>query len=283
MGLFDSFTSAVSSGLDYLGSAASNIWSGIGEGWSQTGPTAAGPGGGWAGRLGTQLGDIAENVAGGFVAKAVPLPGGGLTGAGPVFPNVPGGIVPDYTLRSPAVYADTTPRSPAGPGLSLQAPIDQPAVGFGFVPDPSQIRGAGFPAAAAASAIGDVAVRGLEFATSEEGQQMIGGLWDMVRGRTAGPGGAALQVAPTEGGEMPTRAIQPFQGPGALPYGGRLFKQTMSGIRANTVVMVRHPQTTEPVFFRHVGRPILFSGDFATARRVDKIAKKAKKAVRRGR
>lgn len=42
--------------------------------------------------------------------------------------------------------------------------------------------------------------------------------------------------------------------------------------RAIPVVAVPHPETGQPVYFRHVGRPILFSGDVATAKRVRRVA-----------
>lgn len=300
MGFWDSISSGIGSVAGAVSGAISSTWEGINDAWSDTGPSSAGPGGGWARRVGTQIGDIAENVYGGFIAQA---PGmilnaggtiGGTTGSGPVG----GGRSVESILRSyekdaarsaatsGAVYRNTGPSSSAGAGLSREAPASPPMTGYAYQPRPDQIQGAGMMLpAVAASAAGDLLARGIEYAGSEQGQQMIGGLFDLIRGRTAGPGGVPFEDtfgSQIEEGTMPGREIQPFQGPGVLPYGGRLFKQTYSGIRANTVVMVRHPVTTEPVFFRHVGKPILFSGDFATARRVDRVAKKAKKA-RRGR
>ncbi len=52
----------------------------------------------------------------------------------------------------------------------------------------------------------------------------------------------------------------------------QLFRPTMAGARAIPLVMTPNPITGAPTFFRHVGRPILFSGDVATVRRVRKIA-----------
>lgn len=302
MGFFDAISSGLSRVGDWAYDAASDAWSGISDGWSNTGPTQAGPGGGWANRIGTQIGDIAERVAGGYVAGALPMPGGGTTGAGrwggPM--STGGGRSVESILRSyetdaaranqaPGVYRDTGPTSSSGSGLSAAAPISPPQTGWNYQPREDQIVGAGLPAVIAGSAAGDMLARGAEYAVSAEGQEMIGGLWDLVRGRTKAPGGAPIAANGFEQGQISEQreaqmssAMQQYQGPGVLPYGGKLFKNTYSGIRANTVVMVRHPNSGEPVFFRHVGKPILFSGDFATARRVDRIAKKAKKS-RRGR
>jgi len=307
MGFWDSISSGISGAVGAISGAISSTWEGVNDAWSDTGPSSAGPGGGWARRIGTQIGDIAERTYGGFIAQA---PGmildaggtvGGTTGSGPVgggrsIESILRGYEKDAARREAGavVYRDTGPTAPTGAGLSRESPADQPLTGYSYQPRPDQIVGAGLPAVIAGSAVGDVLARGAEYAVSPEGREMIGGLWDLVRGRTALPGGAPIvdAIAPETGyptvGEFASQYAE-RQGPmlpstisAPLPFGGTLFKQTYSGVRANSIVMVRNPVTGSPTFFRHVGKPILFSGDFATARRVDRIAKKAKKS-RRGR
>lgn len=50
------------------------------------------------------------------------------------------------------------------------------------------------------------------------------------------------------------------------------------GARAQSprsLIMQLNPSTGKPTFFRHAGRPIMFSGDRALCKRIDKIARKA--------
>ena len=68
--------------------------------------------------------------------------------------------------------------------------------------------------------------------------------------------------------------------PGAQP--GTLFRVSGPRLRPNPLVMVRNPTTGTVHFWKLAGRPILFSGDLAVAKRVDKLARRARSA-RRGR
>lgn len=56
------------------------------------------------------------------------------------------------------------------------------------------------------------------------------------------------------------------------------FQATMGGVRVKSTVLLRHPITGAPVFFKHAGRPILFSGDLRTCKRVNKIAARARRS-----
>ncbi len=68
-----------------------------------------------------------------------------------------------------------------------------------------------------------------------------------------------------------------------LPFGGALFRTTAGvGVRAKRTIMVPHPISGEPVFFGHLGRPLLFSRDLQAARKVDRLARRARRS-RRGR
>ena len=54
-----------------------------------------------------------------------------------------------------------------------------------------------------------------------------------------------------------------------------------SGIRPARLVIVPHPETGEPVFFGNLGKPLLFSRDMSAARRVRKLAGRARRASKR--
>lgn len=66
--------------------------------------------------------------------------------------------------------------------------------------------------------------------------------------------------------------------------GGGLFTVgPAGGIRTRRMFAVPHPVTGFPTFFRHVGRPILFSGDLAVCKKVNKVAARARRASPRRR
>jgi hypothetical protein len=72
-------------------------------------------------------------------------------------------------------------------------------------------------------------------------------------------------------------------GGGAVANGAvQLFRPTATSIRPARVIVVPHPQTGAPIFFGHLGRPLLFSRDLSAARRVDRLARRARR-VKRGR
>lgn len=53
------------------------------------------------------------------------------------------------------------------------------------------------------------------------------------------------------------------------------------GNRPRSLIMVPNPSTGAPVFFKHAGRPILFSGDLRAAKLVRRIASRARRAAPR--
>lgn len=53
------------------------------------------------------------------------------------------------------------------------------------------------------------------------------------------------------------------------------------GNRPRSLIMVPNPSTGAPTFFKHAGRPILFSGDFRAAKLVNRIARRARRATPR--
>jgi len=50
------------------------------------------------------------------------------------------------------------------------------------------------------------------------------------------------------------------------------------GNRPRSLIMVPNPSTGAPTFFKHAGRPILFSGDFRAAKLVNKLARRARRS-----
>jgi len=70
----------------------------------------------------------------------------------------------------------------------------------------------------------------------------------------------------------------PFR-PDARTGGTPFFLPTRTvGNRPRSLIMVPNPSTGAPVFFKHAGRPILFSGDFRAAKLVRKLASRAKRS-----
>jgi hypothetical protein len=110
------------------------------------------------------------------------------------------------------------------------------------------------------------------------------------------PGGASLVPAAAGAAGIAGRIITglgtlgglselgEFFGGGEDPMAtaGALFRPTATTIRPARVVVVPHPQTGAPTFFGHLGRPLLFSRDLSAARRVDRLARRARR-VKRGR
>jgi len=102
------------------------------------------------------------------------------------------------------------------------------------------------------------------------------------------PGGAAIlrQVPGVIAGLGLGELFGGGNGEVDLPFGGRFFHvPTGVGIRARSLVRLQNPATGADVWYRNVGRPILFAGDFATVRRVRRIASMAHRRIghRRGR
>ncbi len=57
-----------------------------------------------------------------------------------------------------------------------------------------------------------------------------------------------------------------------------LFRAGGTTVRPIPLVMVPHPETGGPVFYKHAGRPILFSGDLRSAKLVARVARRARRA-----
>jgi hypothetical protein len=57
-----------------------------------------------------------------------------------------------------------------------------------------------------------------------------------------------------------------------------LFRPGAASARPVSMFMVPNPMSGKPTFYRHVGQPILFAGDLTTCKKVEKVARRARRA-----
>lgn len=106
-----------------------------------------------------------------------------------------------------------------------------------------------------------------------------------VLGGLAGAGGRILGqvggviarnpgVSGAVGGVLAGEAIDAIQASG---QGTAFFRATASGARPLPLVMIPNPVTGAPTFFKSAGRPVLFSSDFSAAKKVAKLASRARR------
>ncbi len=74
------------------------------------------------------------------------------------------------------------------------------------------------------------------------------------------------------------RFLQPFTGGGG---GNAFFRPHTDRTRPRSVIMVPDPDTGEPRFFGHLGRCVLFSRDLSAAKKVAKLARRARSGRKR--
>lgn len=68
---------------------------------------------------------------------------------------------------------------------------------------------------------------------------------------------------------------------GAIGGQTTFFRQGGPVARAVPLIMVPNPVTGAPTFFKHAGRPILFSGDLIACKRVARLASRARRVSRK--
>ena len=103
------------------------------------------------------------------------------------------------------------------------------------------------------------------------------------------PGGASIArtlgglLTGAAGGGIVEGAMQLFGGGGdvALPTApgaaaGTIFRVQGPRLVARRMFQLVNPTTGNVVTYKNVGRPVLYSGDFAACKRVARIARKAK-------
>ncbi len=163
------------------------------------------------------------------------------------------GVTPRTRLPGSIAGGATAPRT-VGSLPSVRAPRFQPVP---FVPG----RSFGSPGDVGAGG-GEMAILGA--AAGPAVRQLLGG---------AAGGAAAGLLGEIFGGEGGGAAAMP-----ALPMGGVLFRQTPTRVTPQRTIMVPNPMNPSKLeVWKHMGSPVLFSGDFACARRVDKVARRARR------
>ncbi len=68
----------------------------------------------------------------------------------------------------------------------------------------------------------------------------------------------------------------PFRAQGADPTCPTIFRQGGAVARAVRSFEVMNPVTGRIVFYKNMGRPVLFSGDLAACKRVARVARRAR-------
>jgi hypothetical protein len=106
------------------------------------------------------------------------------------------------------------------------------------------------------------------------GDILRGGL-DVIRSVLQQGGGAGLQLPPGTDVDLPGYDIYPGD-----PMSRGMWRQTASGYSQVSTLIVPSP-TGKLGFWKAQGRPILFSGDLAAARRVSRVASRAARHARR--
>lgn len=61
------------------------------------------------------------------------------------------------------------------------------------------------------------------------------------------------------------------------PYGGMVFRDAPMGPRARSTLQIQNPYTGQTMFYKNMGRPILFTGDLSAAKRVRRAASRARR------
>ena len=116
----------------------------------------------------------------------------------------------------------------------------------------------------------------------------IASIISAIRGPSAMPGGMSFLPTTTAVGTIARGVGSVLTGAGigagisslfgGCPSSEPFARSASSGVRAQTF-FAAHPETGRLVWFRPAGRPLLWSGDLSAARRVRKIAGRARRRV----
>ncbi len=184
-------------------------------------------------------------------------------GAGALF----GGLFPNQRPAGSQVFRRPVLGPTAGvplllpPGSSRQLP--------GSFVDPGRFQQNFFPASQPFSQVFPQAAQPFQLS---RGAQMPHFPGDALNVTTAGFDLPAIFDIPGIDLQLPFR-------PDARTGGTPFFLPTRTvGNRPRSLIMVPNPSTGAPTFFKHAGRPILFSGDFRAAKLVRKLASRAKRS-----
>lgn len=265
MGLFDSISGIFQSGLDFVTDFGGGAFAAVDE-RLRGGTISPGAAAGFARTAGQAVGNIFGQIGESFLTSqlspGVPTT---TTSAGRQLSQqtapqqlraaiaaaqarAPGGGI----IAQPLQFAQPAPRAPAF--VERRVP-QQAGLGQGII----NVLG---------SLAGDVLFDLLPSVEQVKtfAQAPLGG---EMANAVALPGGS---VIPGGGGLM--------SAPSAVPLAGRVFNTFQNlntgavSMRARPLLMFQNPMTGNPVWYRNAGRPVLWSGDLATCKRVNRIARK---------
>lgn len=240
MGLFDAISGIFSAGRDFITDFGGGAFAAVDE-RLRGGTLSSGQAAGFGTQFGQAVGNIFGDISTGFITSQ--LPTGGATGK-------------------------TSGGRPLANGGATRASL------FGF-PFPRPGVTASRVGGATEAGLGGALLQILGQSAVDVGLERLGAA-ELPRIRRGGttvadrlPGGA---VIPSQGGLISAES--------AIPFAGRVFNTTQNlntgavSVRARRLLMFQNPMTGSPVWFKNVGRPILWSGDLATCKRVNRIARR---------
>ena len=270
MGLFgDVFSSlgrGASSALGGIGGFLGDIAGGFKKGFE---PGPFGGGGGLAGTIGGRLGQSAENI---ILASMEAAEQRFQTGERAVIQNVRRrlGAPSPAAIRLPATIPVVLggERRSGGIGADLRAQMTRIAQEPRLTTQPVVQQAGIFPEFDLPS-MGDIG-------------SFLGGIF-APETEAAMPGhGGEMVVLP--GGSI-AGGLAEFAGLGmgvsqlAMLPPGIAFRPSMAGLRARRELTAINPLTGSISVFRNMGRPVLYTGDFAAAKRVRRVASRARRRM----
>jgi hypothetical protein len=227
-------------------------------------------GGALAGGIGQQF--LANELSKQFATKPAQQAVQQQASTGQQFFAPPGGTGPPQTFGAPG-FLGAPPPGVRGGGPAF---FGVPQTSFPNVPRGSFAAQQTNAPSLLASLGGGGGLPGTPVLGSSFAAPALGALGGLLGRGAASVGGVIARnpvISGTVGGVLAGEALDAFQNGGGTAF----FRQTMSGARAIPLVMIPNPVTGAPTFFKHAGRPILFSGDLTAAKRVNKLAMRARR------
>jgi len=264
VGLFDAISGIFSAGLDFVTDFGGGAFAAVDE-RLRGGRLSSGEAAGLGRRAGATIGNLFGDISTSFITSQLP------TGRRPQQTSA------GRQLGGGATIAEVI-RESGAPGGGIIGLAQTP---FGFPQLPEIVRRQRplperrIPQEASLG--GTLLDIGIGLATGLIGERLLEGTREPRGGRIGIslegemadrlPGGA---VIPGGGGVISAEA--------ARPLAGRVFNTTQNlntgaiSLRARPLLMFQNPMTGNPVWYKNMGRPILWAGDIACAKRVAKIA-----------
>ncbi len=159
----------------------------------------------------------------------------------------------------------------SGGGLRSAVPVGQPGSGFPAFQIPARVA----PAQPLGLILGEEEVMTMALPGGAPIQTQAGvGLPGL-----AGLAGLAAGFLPEIAGFFGRGEVALPEAPGLAP--GGIFRVVGPRLRARSMFRITNPSTGSDVWYRNVGQPILFSGDLRVCKRVEKVARLARRGSRK--